>query len=141
MTNFDVNTIKTLLENGASVDSIAKEMTDALNQAQKEHEAEVAKKASEAKATKVRADLVEAMRNYFKTVCPELMNVCGKEDWDELDKLMLESMNELETCLRSIMPLLKATSTATTPTLSRIKEPTVEKLSPINSFLKEYGLL
>ena len=125
--NFDVNTLKSQLANGVSPEDIAKALSDALNQAQKEHEAETQKANKEKALAEARTNLSTALRTYLTLAFPEIVTLCTEEDWEDLEKLLEEYFEEMENLM---VPLsaMKATTTANND-------------DAITNFLKENGLL
>ena len=124
--NFDVNTLKSQLANGTSPEDIAKALSDALNQAQKEYEAETQKATKEKALAEARANLSSALREYLNLAVPEVTTLCTEEDWKDLDKILAEYFEDME----SLMAPLFTTKT-------HIKKTN----DPINKFLRENNLL
>ena len=123
--NFDVNTLKSQLASGASPEDIAKALSDALNQAQKEYEAETQKTTKEKALAEARANLSSAFREYLILAVPDLSALCNEEDWKDLDKILTEYFEDMESL---IAPLF------TTKTSSKKTDDAITK------FLKENNL-
>jgi hypothetical protein len=120
--NFNVTAMKNELASGVSMDELAKAMTDALNEAQKQYEAEETKrkeveaqKERESRLAKARADIKSDFITYMKLMMPELVQRCSDEDWKELDLILDQSLNELEICFEVILPLLNLKPMANKP--------------------------
>lgn len=124
--NFDVNTLKSQLANGTSPEDIAKALSDALNQAQKEYKAETQKATKEKALAEARTNLSSALREYLILAVPDLAALCNEEDWKDLDKILAEYFEDMESL---IAPLF------TTKTHSKKTDDAITK------FLKENNLL
>ena len=106
--NFEVNTLKSQLANGTSPEDIAKALSDALNQAQKEHEAETQKARQEKALVEARTNLSAALRAYRGLAIPDIAAICTEEDWKDLDKLLEGYFGEMENL---VIPLFAMQST------------------------------
>ena len=119
---FNVTAMKDELANGVTMDELAKAMTKALNEAQKQYEAEETKrkeveaqKERESRLAKARADIKSDFITYMKLMMPEISQLCDEEDWADLDKILDQSLSELESCLKMVLPLLSLESKASKP--------------------------
>ena len=124
--NFDVNTLKSQLANGTSPEDIAKALSDALNQAQKEYEAETQKTTKEKALAEARTNLSSAFREYLILAVPDLATLCAEEDWKDLDKILTEYFEDMESLI--------------TP-LFTMKTHSKKIDDPIDKFLRENNLL
>ena len=146
--NFNVDAMKNELANGVSMDELAKAMTDALNEAQKQYDAEEAyrkeaeaQKAKEQELKNVRESIKSSFIAYMKLAMPELYQICDEEDWKELDLILDQSFNELENCFKMVLPLLNLESKVSKakPTSNAVyKKPDTDAL---NRFLRDNGLM
>lgn len=102
---YNVNEIKARLANGETMDSIAAELTQILNDAQREHDAEIAA-AAEAKkaaaiATQKRNDMaalldtvIDFMQTYYPDLCADVTKDLSANDKTELYNLCLDAILE-----------------------------------------------
>lgn len=103
--NFDVNTLKSQLANGTSPEDIAKALSDALNQAQKEYEAETQKATKEKALAEARTNLSSALREYLNLAVPEITALCNEEDWKDLDKILAEYFEDMESLIAPLFTM------------------------------------
>ena len=103
--NFDVNTLKSQLANGTSPEDIAKALSDALNQAQKEYEAETQKATKEKALAEARTNLSSALREYLILAVPNLATLCDEEDWKDLDKILAEYFEDMESLISPLFTM------------------------------------
>lgn len=143
--NFNVTDMKNELAKGVTMDELAKAMTDALNEAQKQYNAEEAKrkeaeaqKERESKLAKARMDVKDAYCRYMKLAMPELCDICDAEDWKELDVILEQNFIELENCFKMIAPLLNFSSNK--DAICENKAGVSARNSILEDFLKANGL-
>ena len=99
---YSIDEIKTRLDNGEALDTIAKEMEDMLNAAQEARDAEIAKvKAAAQDATK-RAELAEIIshivawaKQFYPDLCADMAKgIQSKDEQDQLFALVVDSIIE-----------------------------------------------
>lgn len=141
--NFSVTDMKNELAKGVTMDELAKAMTDALNEAQKQYNAEEAwrkeveaQKERESKLAKARMDVTDAFYRYMKLAMPELNAVCDDEDWKELSGILDQQFTELEAYFKVIAPLLGLSESTEKENKSNVDVPS----DAITRFLFENGL-
>ena len=140
---FNVTALKDELANGVSMDELAKAMTKALNEAQKQYEAEEAKrkevaaqKERESRLAKARADIKSDFITYMKLVMPELSQLCSDKDWADLDKILDNSIYELENCFEVLVQLMNLNPKASKPkSIGKGSE------DALTRFLRDNGLM
>ena len=152
---YNSNDILKMLREGKSVDAIARELTDAINNAEATYNAEKAeaerkRKEEEAAKAKVEADkklkiadcdvIITAIRTYLDKWYP---NLVSNEIWDEIsaEDLMViidTSIDEIKTSIAAINKLFPNG----TPNLTLATTPKNLKNADdaINLFLKNFGL-
>lgn len=145
--NFNVTDVKNELAKGVSAESLAEAFSNALNEAQKQYEAEEAKrkeaeaqKERENKLAKARADIKASFIAYMKLAMPELCQICDEEDWKDLDLILNQSFNELENCFKMVLPLLNLESKVSKPK-STSKSLDQGSTDALTRFLRENGLM
>lgn len=138
--NFNITDMKNELAKGVTMDELAKAMTDALNEAQKQYDAEEAKrkeseaqKEKESKLAKARTEVMDAVFRYMKLAMPDLCDICNDEDWSELRLMLNQGFSELESCLNMVAPLLSCFSDKGTTCKNRTS-------NILDDFLKANGL-
>jgi regulator of protease activity HflC (stomatin/prohibitin superfamily) len=147
MSYFNVAAMKNELANGVSMDELAKAMTDALNEAQKQYEAEEAKrkeaeaqKEKETAITKARADVYLAYRKYLELTMPALSEICDEDDWADLEKTMSGILNEMEDAFKMLVPMMSlAKKTEKNVCYTHTQAP--DKNDVLADFLRSNGLL
>ena len=146
MSYFNVAAMKNELANGVTMDELAKAMTDALNEAQKQYEAEVAKqkeleskREKEAAVAKARADIYLAYRKYLELTMPALTERCDEDDWADLEKTLSEFLNEMEAAFKMLLPMMSLTEKNVCRTHTPATAPA--KNDALTDFLKSNGLL
>ena len=102
---FDVNTLKSQLANGTSPEDIAKALSDALNQAQKEYEAETQKTTKEKALAEARTNLSSALREYLNLAVPEVTALCDEKDWKDLDNILKEYFENIESLMAPLFTM------------------------------------
>jgi hypothetical protein len=143
--NFNVTAMKNELASGVSMDELAKAMTDALNEAQKQYEAEETKrkeveaqKEKEAAMAKARADVCASTRKYLELAIPALTETCDESDWADLEQTVFDALTEMETAFKVLMPMI---TMAKGEAKSVTKTPCVPaKDDALTTFLKSNGL-
>lgn len=143
--NFNVTDMKNELAKGVTMDELAKAMTDALNEAQKQYNAEEAKrkeveaqKEREAELAKARMGVKDAYCRYMKLAMPGLCDICDAEDWKELNVILDQSFTELENCFKMVAPLLALSNNKST--ICENKTGVSTHNSILEDFLKANGL-
>lgn len=92
---FNVEDILARLNKGETIESIAAEMTEALNEANEAYEAANAKASADAVLEAAAANLVSALLDYTNIACPELVEHTTKEDEEFLIKFLVSEAAEL----------------------------------------------
>ena len=92
---FNVEDILARLNKGETIESIAAEMTEALNEANEAYEAANAKATADAVLESAAANLVSALLDYTNVACPELVEHTTKEDEEFLIKFLVSEAAEL----------------------------------------------
>lgn len=144
--NFNVADMKNELAKGVTMDELAKAMSDALNEAQKQYNAEEAKrkeaeaqKERESKLAKARMEVMDAFCRYMKLAMPaELRDFCDDEDWEDLNTLLNEGFAELESYFKAVIPWL--TSSSNKNTIIYRDKADVSTSNVLEDFLKANGL-
>jgi vacuolar-type H+-ATPase subunit C/Vma6 len=92
---FNVEDILARLNKGETIESIAAEMTEALNEANEAYEAANAKATADAVLEAAAANLVSALLDYTNIACPELMEHVTEEDEEVLVDFLVSQAAEL----------------------------------------------
>lgn len=92
---FDSKDILARLQNGETIESIAAEMTEALNEANEKYEAANAKATADAVLESAAANVVSSLLDFTNIVCPELVEDITEEDEAALTALLVSEAANL----------------------------------------------
>lgn len=110
---YTIDEIKTRLDNGEALDTIAKEMEDMLNAAQEARDAEIAKAKAAAQDATKRAELAEIISHivawanqFYPDLCADMIkDIQSKDEQDQLFALVvdsiIEAMNQTEESIKN----------------------------------------
>ena len=110
---YTIDEIKTRLDNGEALDTIAKEMEDMLNAAQEARDAEIAKAKAAAQDATKRAELAEIISHivawanqFYPDLCADMTkDIQSKDEQDQLFALVvdsiIEAMNQTEESIKN----------------------------------------
>ena len=135
----DINDIMIRLRNGDTMDEIAKDLTDALNEASREFQKEQQQKAEEGRKHKKLLDVCAAI----DAVAQEFYNHCGVPDDqlvimpEELDEIF-KTCNELIPALAKLRELFNPVEEKTKPKVEKINRSTDEFSAAIDEFLDKF---
>ncbi len=143
---FDTKDILTRLKNGETMESIAAEMTQALNDAQDAYEAETAKATRDTMLESAAETLIDALLDYLYIIDPSIEEICGDEDIEELRNLLINEADNIKAVI-DLGRLLATSNVTPGPTMK--PKMTVTKVSTkpetslediLAEFLKDNGL-
>ena len=93
---FNVEDILTRLNNGESIESIAAEMTEVLNEANDAYTAAKETEDRKAALTEAANKLVSSLLEYVELVYPDAIDDFTKEDYKELVSLLVDEADSLQ---------------------------------------------
>lgn len=117
---FNVEDILARLNKGETIESIAAEMTEALNEANEAYEAANAKATADAVLEAAAANLVSALLDYINIACPELMEHVTEEDEEVLVDFLVSQAAELNKLAHVAISLGKLEEVKNAPTPDEI---------------------
>lgn len=104
---FNTENILVRLQNGETPESIAAEMSTALNEASKAYEIQTAKATRDAVLEAAAGNLIDALLNYTNLVCPEFATQVSDEEVEELTSLLVTQADAIGDLIKFALALGK----------------------------------